>query len=91
MKYNETISGVVAQYNGNIARQDWQQGTSALQNYTYTYDKLGRLTLVSFIKVRMLCGGLKILLSMEQVSLKFLKKLIKDYNGFIMLTSMETL
>lgn len=43
LKYEDVISGVVSQYNGNISYQQWQHGTTTQQSYTYTYDKLNRL------------------------------------------------
>jgi RHS repeat-associated protein len=40
LKYNEAVSGVIAQYNGNIARQEW----AGTKYYNYGYDALNRLT-----------------------------------------------
>ncbi|TKC60168.1 hypothetical protein FBD94_14740 [Pedobacter hiemivivus] len=40
LKYNETISGVSSQYNGNISRQEW----GGDKYYNYGYDQLNRLT-----------------------------------------------
>lgn len=39
LKYEDVISGVVSQFNGNISRQEWATG----KHYNYTYDKLNRL------------------------------------------------
>lgn len=39
LKYDEVISGVTSQYNGNISRQEWGTG----KFYNYTYDGLNRL------------------------------------------------
>jgi len=41
LQYNTTAAG--KQYNGNIAYQSWQ-APSVNDYYTYTYDKLNRLT-----------------------------------------------
>ncbi|WP_257667145.1 DUF6443 domain-containing protein [Parapedobacter tibetensis] len=43
LKYNESITGVVRQFNGNISRQEWQHLGQGTQYYNYTYDKLNRL------------------------------------------------
>ena len=40
LKYNEAVSGVTPQYNGNIERQEWTGG----KYYNYVYDGLNRLT-----------------------------------------------
>ncbi|WP_285060265.1 DUF6443 domain-containing protein [Pedobacter ginsengisoli] len=40
LKYNEAVSGVTPQYNGNISRQEW----TGSKYYNYTYDNLNRLT-----------------------------------------------
>lgn len=39
LKYNETISGVTPNYNGNISRQEW----GGSKYYNYNYDHLNRL------------------------------------------------
>lgn len=39
LKYEEVITGVTAQYNGNISRQEWGSG----KYYNYGYDPLNRL------------------------------------------------
>jgi RHS repeat-associated protein len=45
LNYEEVITGGTAQYNGNISRQQWGPvATPTLHNYTYTYDRLNRLT-----------------------------------------------
>jgi len=36
--------GGTVQYNGNISRQQWRHGSDALSTFTYSYDKLNRLT-----------------------------------------------
>ncbi|MBC7567342.1 MAG: hypothetical protein H7223_10315, partial [Pedobacter sp.] len=40
LKYNEAVSGVTPQYNGNIERQEW----TGSKYYNYGYDGLNRLT-----------------------------------------------
>ncbi|MBB1646780.1 DUF6443 domain-containing protein [Sphingobacterium sp. UME9] len=45
-EFKETLmyeDGGAAQYNGNIAQQLWQQGTSTVNTFNYIYDKLDRL------------------------------------------------
>jgi RHS repeat-associated protein len=45
LNYEEVIAGVTTQYNGNISRQQWGPvATPTLHNYTYTYDRVNRLT-----------------------------------------------
>jgi len=45
LNYEEVVSGLTSQYNGNISRQQWGPvATPALHNYIYSYDKLNRLT-----------------------------------------------
>nr|WP_199080621.1 DUF6443 domain-containing protein [Pedobacter sp. ASV19] len=39
LKYEDAVTGVTPQYNGNISRQEWGIG----KYYNYTYDKLSRL------------------------------------------------
>ena len=39
LKYEDVISGVTSQYNGNISRQEWGTG----KYYNYSYDGLNRL------------------------------------------------
>lgn len=41
LKYNEQLPGVIAQYNGNISRQEW--GANNAHYYNYVYDNLNRL------------------------------------------------
>ncbi|MFD2744728.1 MULTISPECIES: DUF6443 domain-containing protein [Sphingobacterium] len=44
LAYN-VVSGTSArQYGGNIAEQEWRQGSEAYQRFSYTYDRLNRLT-----------------------------------------------
>ncbi|HKG05944.1 MAG TPA: RHS repeat-associated core domain-containing protein, partial [Pedobacter sp.] len=46
LNYEEVISGVTPQYNGNISRQLWGTAANpALHNFVYSYDNLNRLTL----------------------------------------------
>ncbi|HKG08707.1 MAG TPA: DUF6443 domain-containing protein [Pedobacter sp.] len=46
LNYEEVISGVAPQYNGNISRQLWgPAATPSLHNFVYSYDNLNRLTL----------------------------------------------
>jgi len=45
LNYEEVVSGLTSQYNGNISRQQWGPvATPLLHNYIYSYDKLNRLT-----------------------------------------------
>nr|WP_068890586.1 DUF6443 domain-containing protein [Pedobacter panaciterrae] len=45
LNYEEVVTGVTSQYNGNISRQQWgPAATPALHNYIYGYDRLNRLT-----------------------------------------------
>lgn len=39
LKYEDVLSGIVSQYNGNISRQEWGVG----KYYNYAYDKANRL------------------------------------------------
>ena len=41
LKYND---GAVPQYNGNISEQHWGHGATTSSTYSYSYDKLNRLT-----------------------------------------------
>src|SRR5690606_6641767 len=41
LKYND---GVVPQYNGNISQQIWGHGATTNSTFSYSYDKLNRLT-----------------------------------------------
>lgn len=43
LRYNEGLSGATPQYNGRISRQEWQHNGQASQQYTYMYDRMGRL------------------------------------------------
>ncbi|WP_156309506.1 DUF6443 domain-containing protein, partial [Sphingobacterium endophyticum] len=36
--------GGTVQYNGNISRQQWRHGSDALSTFSYSYDRLNRLT-----------------------------------------------
>ncbi|WP_437922105.1 DUF6443 domain-containing protein [Sphingobacterium sp. LRF_L2] len=44
LKYDQPSQGAVAQYNGNIAEQHWTQYGESAKYFTYTYDKLNRLS-----------------------------------------------
>lgn len=46
LKYEDIITGVTSQYNGNISRQEWGPlATPSLHSANYYYDQTGRLTL----------------------------------------------
>jgi len=44
LNYNVPLYGAPAQYNGNIAEQDYNAGVSTRHQVTYSYDNLNRLT-----------------------------------------------